>query len=113
MLIKGTIAAGHVGQNFWTFKLVMYIEQFSLQLTSCCINTHLCILTYNSNTFDPSSFNGMLVQLRGVLIHLLINRYPPKACVDRKIIVSSQLKGTIYEGGVRGYEYCKTAQKYV
>ena len=55
-----------------------------------------------SNTFDPSPFNGMLVQLRGVLILLLLNRYPPKACVDRKIIVFSELKGTIYEGGIRG-----------
>lgn len=52
-----------------------------------------------SNTFDPSPFNGMLAQLRGVLIPLLLNRYPPKACVNSKIIVFSELKGTINEGG--------------
>ena len=44
----------------------------------------------------------MLVQLRGVLIPLLLNRYPPKACVDRKIMVFSEPKETIYEGGIRG-----------
>ena len=52
-----------------------------------------------SNTFDPSPFNGMLAQFRGVLIPLLLNRYPPKACVNSKIIVFSELKGTINEGG--------------
>ena len=41
----------------------------------------------------------MLVYLSGVLIPLLLNRYPPKACVDRKIMDFSELKGTIYEGG--------------
>ena len=66
-----------------------------------------------SNTFDPSPFNGMLAQLRGALIPLLLNRYPPKACVNSKIIVFSELKGTINEGGGGGYEYCKTVQKYV
>ena len=67
-----------------------------------------------SNTFDPSPFNGMLAQFRGVLIPLLLNRYPPKACVNSKIIVFSELKGTINEGGGGGgYEYCKTVQKYV
>ena len=103
MLIKGVIAAGHVGPNFQTFKLVMYFEQLSLQLTSCCIKTHLCILTYS--TFQhlwSFSFQWNASPLRGVLILLLLNRYPPKACVDRKIIVFSELKGTIYEGGIRG-----------
>ena len=52
-----------------------------------------------SNTFDPSPFNGMLAQFRGVLIPLLLNRYPPKASVNSKIIVFSELKGTINEGG--------------
>lgn len=65
-----------------------------------------------SNTFDPSPFNAMLVQLRGVLIPLLLNRYPPKACMDRKIILFSELKGTINEGVLGGYEYCKPIQKY-
>ena len=37
MLIKGIIAAGHVSQNFQTFKLVMYFGQLSLQLTSSCV----------------------------------------------------------------------------
>ena len=55
----------------------------------------------------------MLVQLRGVLIPLLLNRYPPKACMDRKIILFSELKGTINEGVLGGYEYCKPIQKYV
>ena len=63
-----------------------------------------------SNTFDPSPFNGMLAQFRGVLIPLLLNRYPPKACVNSKIIVFSELKGTINEGGGGGG--MKTAKQY-
>ena len=63
-----------------------------------------------SNTFDPSPFNGMLAQFRGVLIPLLLNRYPPKACVNSKIIVFSELKGTINEGGGGGG--MNTAKQY-
>ena len=60
-----------------------------------------------SNTFDPSPFNGMLAQFRGVLIPLLLNRYPPKASVNSKIIVFSELKRTINEGGGGGWKTAK------
>ena len=69
MLIKGIIAAGHVGQNFQAFKLVMYFEQLSLQLTSCCIKTHLCILTY-----------GTFQHLWSFFFHR--NASPVKGCID-------------------------------